>query len=68
MPYDSFGQETEMHPCLLAHWQAPRAMLKPKPAKELTNPALRTAFQVGFRILPATQNKFVLLIKVSKVR
>jgi len=32
---------------LLAHWQAPRAKLKPKLAKELTNAIPSTAFVGG---------------------
>jgi len=49
-----------------AHWQVTRATLRPKLAKELTKPALSTAFKggLGFPSLKK-QNKFVLRIKVS---
>ncbi len=33
---------------LLAHWQVARATLRPKLAKELTKPALSTAFKGGY--------------------
>jgi len=37
-------------PHLLTHWQAPRAKLNPKLAKELTNASPVTAFKDGLGI------------------
>jgi len=47
----------ESPPFLQAHWQVTRATLRPKLAKELTKPALRTAFKGGFGISLPTKNK-----------
>ncbi len=42
---------------LQAHWQVAQATLQPKLTKELTKPALCTAFNGGFRIPPPTKNQ-----------
>ncbi len=50
---------------MLAHCQVTQAKLKPMLAKELTKPALLTAFKGGVRFShPQKQNKFVLRIEV----
>jgi hypothetical protein len=68
-PKMQHSQRWKNPPYLLAHWQAPRAMLKPKLAKELTNASPGTAFKGGLRFpTHKKQNKFVLRIKVSAVR